>query len=155
MEHFERRVEIAAPAARVFSFHERPDALMLLTPPGERTEIIVPPRSLEVGTRVELRTHVGPFPMRIVAVHREYVPGRMFADEMVEGPFARWYHRHIVEPLDPARSVLIDAIDYQLPLGVLGATFGRGVALRRLNALFDHRHAVTRRWCESTAERAA
>jgi ligand-binding SRPBCC domain-containing protein len=147
MPRFERRSLIAAPAARVFAFHELPDALERLTPPTEKVVVLEPPSSLAVGTRVVLRTKIGPFSQRIVAVHREYEPGRMFADEMVEGPFAHWYHRHIVEPESDDSAWLIDQVEYTLPLGVLGALLGRSFAQHKLQRLFDFRHSVTSAWC--------
>lgn len=47
--------KIAASAAAVFRFHERPDAFERLQPPWQSTEILLAPTSLEVGTEVILR----------------------------------------------------------------------------------------------------
>lgn len=145
---FVKRTRIAAPAARVFAFHEAPDALQRLTPPWQRTEIVQPPRSLAVGTRVILRTRLGPLWQTIEAEHVEYEPGRMFADRMVRGPFRAWLHRHIIEPIDDASCTLIDDVEYELPLGALGRVFGAPIARRELERLFAYRHEVTRRACE-------
>lgn len=131
----------------LWSFHERPDAFQLLTPPWQRTEVVQPPASLEVGTRVVVRTKLGPLWQTIVAEHVEYERGHMFADRMLEGPFAAWLHRHIVTPRGPSESVLRDEIDYELPLGALGRLFGGPFARRELERLFDYRHEVTRREC--------
>jgi ligand-binding SRPBCC domain-containing protein len=139
---------IRAPASVVFAFHERPDALALLTPPWQRTEIVQPPASLAVGTRVILRTRFALVWQTIVAEHVEYERGRMFADRMVEGPFARWLHRHIITPVDETSSTLTDDVDYDLPLGVLGRVFGAPIARGQLDRLFAYRHEVTRRACE-------
>jgi ligand-binding SRPBCC domain-containing protein len=129
IEHFRRTVEIAAPAAVVWAFHERPDALQLLTPAWMKVEVVTPPRSLEVGTRVELRMHVGPVPIKIVAVHVKYEAGRMFADRMTRGPFKSWLHHHIVEATATGAR-LIDDVEYELPGGWLGRTVAGG-AVRR------------------------
>jgi ligand-binding SRPBCC domain-containing protein len=145
---FLREIQIEAPAARVFGFHEAPDALARLTPPWQKTKIIQPPSSLAVGTRVILETYVGPIPQRIEAEHVEYEAGRMFADRMVKGPFKYWLHRHIVTPIDDARCTLTDDVEYELPLGALGRVFGAGFARRELDRLFDYRHAVTKKACE-------
>ncbi len=58
---FVKESVIAASAERVFAFHEAPDAFERLQPPWQKTEIVQPPTSLEVGTRVELRIRLGPF----------------------------------------------------------------------------------------------
>lgn len=140
-------------AEELWAFHERPDVLQLLTPPWQKTEIVQPPVSLEVGTRVILRTKLGPFWQTVVAEHVEYERGRMFADRIVKGPFARWLHRHTVTPRGPSESMLTDDIDYELPLGVLGRVFGGFYARRQLERLFEFRHEVTRRECLAAAKR--
>ena len=135
---------LPASVEEVFAFHERADAFSLLQPPWDRVEITTPPRSLEVGTRVELRTKVGLFWLRIVAEHVAYEKNRRFEDVMVKGPFAKWHHKHLFFP-DEAGCRLRDEIEYEPPLGWLGR-LGDSIAVRpKLVKLFDYRHEVTRR----------
>jgi ligand-binding SRPBCC domain-containing protein len=75
----------------------------------------------------------------------------MFADRMIKGPFSYWLHRHIVEPVSENESILVDDIEYALPLGPVGNFFGGWFARRELQRLFDYRHSVTRTACERTA----
>lgn len=145
---FVKASRIEASAARVFAFHEEPDAFARLQPPWNETRVIEPPRSLAVGTRVVLETKIGPMWRRIVAEHVAYEPGVMFADRMIEGPFASWLHRHVVTPEGPDACTLTDDIEYELPLGALGRFFGAPFAKRELERLFAFRHDVTRRACE-------
>ena len=145
---FVKESVIDASAETVFAFHEAPDAFERLQPPWQTTRIVQPPTSLEVGTKVVLKIKVGPVWQTIVAEHVEYEPGRMFADRMVEGPFASWLHRHIVTPKGPNQCVLTDDIEYELPLGFLGRIFGGGFARWNLERMFEFRHEVTRRACE-------
>ena len=134
---------IPAPVAEVFAFHERPDAFALLQPPWETVEILQPPTSLEVGTRVELRTKVGPFWLRVVAEHVAYQKNVRFEDVMHEGPFAAWHHQHLFFEHEGGCR-LRDEIDYQPPLGWLGR-LANGFAIRpRLRKMFAFRHQVTR-----------
>jgi ligand-binding SRPBCC domain-containing protein len=146
---FKKKSIIRASAERVFAFHEAPDAFERLQPPWQKTEVVQPPTSLEVGTRVILRAKVGPFWQTMVAEHVEYEPGKMFADRLVEGPFASWLHRHIVTPRGDDECVLTDDIEYELPLGALGRFFGGRFAQRNLERLFEYRHQVTRDACET------
>ncbi len=148
MLHFQKKSKIAASAVRVFAFHEAPDAFARLQPPWQTTEIIQPPVSLAIGTRVILRTKLGPLWQTIEAEHVEYEAGRMFADRMVKGPFSYWLHRHIVEPVSENESILTDDIEYALPLGAVGNFFGGWFARRELERLFEFRHDVTRQACE-------
>lgn len=146
---FKKQSRIAASAQKVFAFHERPDVFALLQPPWQTTEIIQPPVSLAVGTRVILRTKIGPLWQTIEAEHVEFEAGHMFADRMVKGPFRHWLHRHIVKPVSDNESILIDDIEYALPLGAVGNFFGGWLARRELERLFEYRHDVTQRACES------
>jgi ligand-binding SRPBCC domain-containing protein len=145
---FTKESIIRASAARVFAFHEAPDAFERLQPPWQTTEILQPPSSLEVGTRVVLRTKVGPVWQTIVAEHVAYEPGKMFADRMLQGPFASWLHKHIVTPRGEDECLLTDDIEYELPLGLLGRVVGGAYARRNLERLFEFRHRVTREACE-------
>ncbi len=148
MANYKKETRISASAEVVFGFHEAPEAFERLQPPWQTVDIIQPPASLAVGTRVVLRMKVGPFWQRVVAEHKEYEPGHLFADEMLEGPFAYWYHRHIVTPVAPDACTLTDDITYRLPLGALGRIFGDWYARRELERLFTYRHDVTRQACE-------
>ena len=140
---------LPASVARVFAFHERPDAFALLQPPWERVEILRPPTSLDVGTQVELRTKVGPFWMRILAEHVAYERGRSFEDVMRRGPFAHWHHKHLFLE-HPLGCRLRDEIEYLPPMGWCGRLLDPILVRPRLRRLFEHRHAVTRRHVLST-----
>lgn len=100
-----------------------------------------------------LRTKLGPLWQTIEAEHVAYEPGRMFADRMVRGPFAQWLHRHVVTPQGPHATLLADDIEFELPLGILGRIVGGPIAHRQLERLFEYRHAVTRRECETAGPR--
>jgi len=128
----------------LFAFHERPDAFELLQPPWDPVEIIQPPASLEVGTRVKLRSKVGLFWVDIVAEHVAYTKNERFEDVMVKGPFAKWHHKHLFLP-HAEGSLLRDEIDFEPPLGVLGRLVAPVAVMPRLRKMFDYRHDVTRR----------
>ena len=146
---FKKKSIIKASAERVFAFHEQPDAFERLQPPWQETKVVQPPTSLEVGTRVILKVKVGPFWQTMEAEHVEYEPGVMFADRLVKGPFKSWLHRHIVTPRGENECVLTDDIEYELPLGIVGETFGGWFARSTLERLFEFRHRVTKEACES------
>jgi ligand-binding SRPBCC domain-containing protein len=129
---------IEAPPARVFAFHERPEALRLLIPPWERVEVVQPPASLQPGTRVILKMKQGPLWITWVAEHTLYEKDVLFQDRMVRGPFARWLHTHRFLPSGTG-TLLRDEVDCALPLGLPGA-----LVRSRLSRMFEFRHAATR-----------
>jgi ligand-binding SRPBCC domain-containing protein len=141
---FVKESVLDASVEEVFAFHERADAFALLQPPWESAQILQPPRSLEVGTVVKLRTKLGPLWIDIVAEHVAYEKNRRFEDVMRSGPFARWHHKHIFLP-DPHGCRLRDEIDFEPPLGLLGRLSAPLVVEPRLRRMFDYRHEVTRR----------
>ncbi len=149
MPVFEKRTRIAAPPEVVFAFHERPDALSRLLPPWEDTRLLERTGGLEIGARTVLEARIGPVKQRMVAVHTAYEKGRMFQDTMMEGPFKRWVHTHLMEPDGAGGTWLIDRIEYELPLGLLGRIGGGWFAHRKIEKMFAFRHEVTKKACES------
>lgn len=146
---FVKETRIAAPPATVFAFHESPGALERLTPPGQKLRIVEGGGSLQPGTRVVLRSAVGPIPITWVAEHTEYDPPRLFADRQVSGPFAYWYHRHRFLDDGQGGTLLRDEVEYRPHLGGLGALLGGPLVRRMLTQMFDHRHTVTKQLVES------
>lgn len=144
MAHFYKESIIEASVEDVFAFHERPDAFELLQPPWDKVEIITPPTSLEVGTKVSLFTWVGPFKQRIEAEHVGYEKNVFFEDVMHEGPFKMWRHRHLFFPHERGCR-LRDDIQYEPPMGFLGTLADPIVVRPRLVKMFDFRHEVTRK----------
>jgi ligand-binding SRPBCC domain-containing protein len=146
---FIKESRVAASPATVFAFHESRGALQRLTPPWERVEVVEGGESIRPGSRVVVRTWLGPVPMRWIAEHTEYDPPHGFADRQVSGPFASWYHRHRFLPDGSGGTLLRDEVDYEPPLGVLGRRLGGGFLESKLQQLFDFRHETTRRIVEA------
>lgn len=143
---------IRAKPERVFAFHELPDALGRLTPPWESARVVRAAPDLRVGAEAVVETRIfGVMPVQWVARHTAYDPPRMFEDVQVKGPFRRWRHRHYVEPHGEG-ALLRDEIEYEPPFGLLGRLAAPALIVGRLRKLFDHRHEVTRAWCEGDAE---
>jgi uncharacterized protein len=141
MPTFEKRSQIAAPARELFDWHARPGALERLSPPWESARL-VRGGGIADGDVAELRVAVGPIEQRWVARHRDFIDGVQFADEQVEGPFASWLHTHRFEPIDADTCTMIDRIEYALPLGALGRAVAGGWMRRKLERMFDYRHAT-------------
>lgn len=144
MPEFVRRSEMPVARERLFEYHARPGALQRLLPPFQAAAVLET-GGITDGERVVLRMGPAVVGPRWVALHRDYREGHGFTDEQESGPFARWVHRHLCLDLEgaPDRSVLEDRIDYQLPLGWLGQTFGGGIARGVLDRMFRFRHERT------------
>ena len=140
---FVKSAIINAPVETVFAFHERPDALQLLSPSIPPIRVIRKVGGIETGSQVEIG--IGPFTW--VALHTKFERNHLFEDTQVSGPFAQWIHRHEFEALGSATR-LTDRIEYRLPGGVLvNSLFGWATQLA-LGQMFRHRHLVTKQYCE-------
>jgi ligand-binding SRPBCC domain-containing protein len=149
MNRFVKESRIGAPPQTVFAFHEKPGALEQLTPPWENVRLVASTGSLQPGSRVVLKSKLGPFTLRWVAEHTEYEQGRFFADRQIRGPFAFWHHRHLFLHNGKGGTILRDEVEYEPPLGKLGRFLGGRFIESKLKRLFDYRHDVTRRVLES------
>jgi len=134
---FIKSVMIDAPVERVFAFHERPDALELLTPPFPPVRILYKSGGIHVGARVVLRIGF----TKWVALHTAYEKNRLFVDQQVEGLFKSWVHRHEFVAVG-SKTQLTDNIEFELPPVSWAAKFA-------LAQVFRYRHRVTRRYCET------
>jgi len=140
---FAKSVLIDAPLKTVFGFHEREDALALLTPAFPRVRVISRTAGIQAGSRVELR--VGLF--SLAALHTTYEKDRLFVDEQIQGPFAKWVHRHEFEDVN-GKTRLTDRVVYLLPGGPLSNVLFGWIVTLGLNRMFDQRHRVTKQICE-------
>jgi ligand-binding SRPBCC domain-containing protein len=142
---FVKSVLIDAPVGAVFRFHEREDALSLLSPAFPRVRVIRRTGAIEIGARVELR--IGIFSW--IALHTAYERNRLFVDEQIRGPFARWVHRHEFDDAGGGKTRLTDRVEYQLPGGPLAEVLFGWIVKQGLNSMFKHRHRATRQVCET------
>jgi len=144
MPTFSLRSVMPASAEALYAWHARPGAFERLNPPFDPVELEERTGGLEVGARTVIRMALGPVKRRWVAEHTAHEPGRMFRDEQREGPFSKWIHTHRFEPRPDGTSELVDEVEYELPLGGLGALVGGGFASSTLERMFRYRHALTK-----------
>lgn len=145
LEVFRKSSRLPEPAGRVYEWHARPGALERLTPGWESVELVERSGGIADGDRAVLRLGLGPFGVTWVAEHRDGVPGRQFRDVQVRGPFARWEHTHLFDPVEEGGSVLEDRIEYALPLEPVSDWLAAGSVRERLERTFSYRHRVLAR----------
>jgi len=146
---FKKSTIIKATPQRVFDFHLLEDAFERLVPPWENARIIQKADVAKVGSRAIIEQRIlGLVPVKWVAEHTVFDPPHMFEDIQISGPFKFWRHRHIVEPhLDGA--TLIDDIEFEPPMGCLGGAVAPYLIVPKIEKMFEFRHEVTKKWCES------
>ena len=143
-EIIERSSTLPVSAEEAFAWHERPGAFERLTPPWERVTVLERSGGIREGARTAVSVRVGPARFRWVAVHRDYVEGRRFVDEQVEGPFSHWIHEHRFEPEGPGATRYTDRIELGPAFGPVGAAAARLLARPRVERMLAYRHATLR-----------
>jgi uncharacterized protein len=132
------RTAVPASAAELFDWHARPGAFERLNPPWDPVRVVSRTGAgLEVGAELTFEARIGPAKVQWVARHVACDPGG-FVDEQVSGPFARWRHEHGF-----ADGVLVDTIDWAVPLGAVGRAFAEGAVEERIARAFAFRHRRT------------
>ena len=123
----------------VFAFFEDPMNLETITPPWLHFAVVeASDAKVRLGTEIEYRLRWQIFPLRWRSRIAEHQAGVLFADEMLQGPYRRWYHRHLFTPV-PGGVDMVDVVEYVLPFGPLGALAHATVVRRQLEAIFDYR----------------
>lgn len=145
MPRFRRATYLDVPRERVWDWHARAGALQRLLPPWQDVRLVSRDPRLENGSRATLELGLGPVRKRWVAVHRDVVPGEGFVDEQETGPFESWRHEHRFDAADGGGTMLVDEVEYELPLGSLGSAIAGAYTESSLERTFSWRHERTAR----------
>jgi hypothetical protein len=141
----ERRQVVPGDLETVFGFFQDPTNLETITPPWLHFEIqSSTDERVRVGTEIAYRLRWQIFPMTWRSRISEYEDGRLFADEMLKGPYKRWYHRHLFNSV-PDGVEVTDIVVYELPFGPLGRLVHRIAVRTQLEAIFEHRREAIAR----------
>lgn len=125
--------------AEVFTFFDDPRNLETITPPWLGFRVLdATDRPVRLGTRIRYRLRLHGLPLRWESRIAEYRARAVFADEMLVGPYRRWYHRHLFFEV-PGGVEIIDVVDYTLPFGPLGRAAHALLVRRQLGAIFAYR----------------
>ncbi|MGO2360052.1 MAG: TIGR01777 family oxidoreductase [Brachybacterium tyrofermentans] len=116
---------IPFPQAEVLAWHERPGALVRLTPPGLATPDDPTAGGLQVGRVVGTRLGPSALPSLLrphwILRHREHqrdVEGEArFVDQQVRGPWRTWSHEHrlLSDPGSEGGTLVRDTLEVELP----------------------------------------
>ena len=142
MPVLERDTFIDAPIADVFSFFSDPANLARITPRSLGFEIVdAPKRPLRAGDRIRYSIRILGIPIPWVSHISEWEEGTRFVDEQEKGPYRRWRHEHLLRPSGNGVA-MHDRVEYELPLGRIGAFVGGWWVRRNLRKIFDYRAAA-------------
>ena len=88
---------------------------------------------------------------RMTSAITAYEHPSRFVDEQVHGPFHRWWHEHTFIPQERERTLMIDSVEYEPPLGPVGAIVDRAFLGRYMRQLIQARNTWLKHTLEATA----
>jgi hypothetical protein len=134
-----REQYLPAAPAELFPFFADAQNLERITPPWLGFRIVTPhPIDMREGARIDYRLRLAGIPVRWRTAICEWKPNERFVDEQERGPYALRRHEHVFTALGDG-TVMLDRVEYRLPMGRLGRV-AHAVAVRAtLSAIFDYR----------------
>jgi hypothetical protein len=135
----ERDQRIPRPLPEVFAFFADAANLERITPGFLGFEILTPlPVRMAAGARIDYRVRLFGVPLLWRTRIEVFEAGRRFVDVQERGPYRLWRHLHEFEEV-PGGTLMRDRVEYEVPLGPLGA-LARALFVRpTLERIFDHR----------------
>ena len=140
----------------VWEFHSSAEALTILSPASRQVKIRSGDPKTIKGNEMVIEVRIFGFPTAWKAKITDATPPTGFEDEQLKGPFKIWHHQHIFESR-PAlangmpQTAIIDKIEYQPPLGILGDIANWFVISADLDRMFAYRQAVTREYFDKAS----
>ena len=130
---------IGRPIEEVFAFFAEPRNLERITPSGMGFEFLTHDFEMREGLEIEYRLRpLFGVPARWRTRITDFEPPNGFVDIQLSGPYRRWEHRHTFRAVADG-TVVEDSIEYEMPLGALGAIGHRWLVRAELERIFRHR----------------
>jgi hypothetical protein len=137
-----REQVVPRPLEEVFEFSSDARNLHKITPPWLNFQILTPgPIDMQAGTLLDYRLKWHGLNIRWRTRIVSWNPPGAFVDEQIRGPYRMWHHSHTFTA-EAGGTRMVDVVNYQLPLGILGAIAHRLAVRRDLERVFDYRRQV-------------
>jgi ligand-binding SRPBCC domain-containing protein len=125
---------IDRPVSEVFSFFCDAKNLEILTPPWLHFNVLgatddsgarLDTTDIKQGMLIDYKLKIHGVPVKWRTMIERWQPPQAFVDTQLKGPYRLWHHTHEFIELPPqggtsARTLMIDHVRYQEPLGALG-----------------------------------
>lgn len=135
----------ARPRAEIFRFFSDASNLGRITPDFLHFAILTPlPLEIGAGARIDYRLRLCGVPFRWRTRIETFEAPQRFSDIQERGPYRTWHHLHEFEEREGG-TLMRDTVDYELPLGPLGALAHALFVRRSVRRIFDYRREVLAR----------
>jgi len=130
---------VPRPLEEVFAFFSDAGNLQQITPSYLDFEIVTPrPIEMRPGTLLDYRLQWHGLPLRWRTKILEWNPPHGFVDVQLKGPYKLWRHTHAFRS-ENGGTLVSDTVNYELPLGPLGAIAYALMVGKDVEAIFDFR----------------
>ena len=125
----------------LWDFISSPQNLKKITPPSMGFDVITSDLPEKMYAGMIIAYHVRP----LFGIKTTWVTEithvnelKYFVDEQRFGPYTMWHHQHLIEPVEGG-ILMTDIIDYQPPMGFIGAIANKLVIRKTLKEIFAFR----------------
>lgn len=125
-------------------FFSSPMNLPKITPKDMAFKIVSDPKANEIFEGMIIDYTVSPIfkiPLKWRTRITEVTPNKSFTDFQERGPYKLWNHHHEFIP-NKNGVFMIDKVDYELPLGLLGSWAHALYVKKKLDDIFNYRFQV-------------
>ena len=136
-----QKIKIPSTIEKVWEFISDPANLKKITPPYMGFDITTKGLPSKMYAGMIIHYQVSP----LMGIKTTWVTEitqvsnlNYFIDEQRVGPYKMWHHQHFIEPINGG-VLMTDIVDYQPPLGILGAAANFLLIRKKLNEIFDFR----------------
>ena len=142
MSLFSATHQFSCSRTALFRYHQSSGAIDRLIPPWESVTILESADSLAPGSKVRIANRQ--FGLRQIwnAEHLELIEGSLFVDQLKNGPFRKWIHRHEFSDVGNSGSQLTDRIEFELPFAP-ASNLALPWVRTKLASMFRFRHRIT------------
>lgn len=134
-------IRIPSTIGKVWDFISSPDNLKRITPDYMGFEIKTKNLPEKMYAGMIINYSVSPFmgiKMTWVTEITQVQELKYFVDEQRVGPYRMWHHQHLLQEVDGGVH-MTDIVDYQPPLGLLGAIANHLLIKQQLEQIFTFR----------------
>ena len=128
---FERETILPVAQQDALTWHARPGAFQRLSPPWQAIELVKSNDGIGAGATLIMKLLLGPIGLHWHALHVPTEGYEGFCDVQTKGPFSKWKHEHIFSPKSESESILVDRVNFRLPLWPLSHPIA-GWAVRKM-----------------------
>ncbi len=144
MKSFEQSFKVNCSIDKVWKFYTDIKHLEIVTPPNLNLKIIeTSDKQIVNGLRMTISGRLFLYNSKWNSIISLVdISKHMYIDEMVKGPFKKWKHVHLFSEIGENQTVIIDKIEFELPIFFLGKLM-EGYVENNLKKIFEFRKIQT------------